>query len=103
MDCRQVSNRLISGRLGGAPFNISMIHVYVPTSGHNDEVNGSFHQVQEIIYRPNSQGHSGCTRAIDQTHKYIRVVQGRWNTKVGMDAHSVWEDVCGPYFYVKTN
>ena len=34
--CRPVSSRLISIRVRSAPFNITIIQVYAPTSGHDD-------------------------------------------------------------------
>ena len=53
-----------------APFNITIIQVYAPTSGHDDsEVNHFYQQLQETI---------------NQTPKKdILVVQGNWNAKVG--------------------
>ena len=70
---RPVSSRLISIRLGAAPFNITIIQAYAPTSGHDDsEVDHFYQQLQEII---------------DQTPKKgILVVQGDWNAKVGKDS-----------------
>ena len=70
LGCRPVSSRLISIRLRTAPFNITIIQVYAPTSGHDDnEVHNFYRQLQEII---------------DQTPKKDNlVVQGDWNAKVG--------------------
>ena len=88
--CRPVFSRLISIRLGAAPFNITIIQVYAPTSGHDDsEVDHFYQHHQEII---------------DQTPKKdILVVQGDWNAKVGKDAQADWGEVCGPYCNVETN
>ena len=36
LGCRPASSRLISIRLKAAPFNITIIQVYAPTSGHDD-------------------------------------------------------------------
>ena len=36
LGCQPVSSRLISIRLTAAPFNITIIQVYAPTSGHTD-------------------------------------------------------------------
>ena len=87
---RPVSSRLISIRLRVAPFNITIIQVYAPTSGHDDsKVDHFYRQLQETI---------------DQTPKKdILVVQGDWNAKVGKDAQADWGEVCGPYCNVKTN
>ena len=35
LGCQPVSSRLISNRLRAAPFNITIIQVYAPTSGHD--------------------------------------------------------------------
>ena len=66
LGCRPVSSRLISIRLRTAPFNVTIIQVYAPTSGHDDnEVHNFCRQLQEII---------------DQTPKKDNlVVQGDWN------------------------
>ena len=48
LGCRQVSSRLISIRLGEAPFNITIIQVYAPISGHDDsDVDHFYQQLQE--------------------------------------------------------
>ena len=75
LGCRPVSSRLISIRLRTAPFNVTIIQVYAPTSGHDDnEVHNFYRQLQEII---------------DQTPKKDNlVVQGDWNAKVGRDAQA---------------
>ena len=76
--------------LRAAPFNITIIQVYAPTSGHDDsEVDHFYQQLQETI---------------DQTPKKdILVVQGDWNAKVGKDEQADWGEVCGPYCNVETN
>ena len=73
LGCQPVSSRLISICLRAAPFNITIIQVYAPTSGHVDsEVDHLYQQLQETI---------------DQTPKKdILVVQVDWNAKVGQDA-----------------
>ena len=90
LECQPVSSRLISIRLRAAHFNITIIQVYAPTSGHDDsEVDHFYRQLQETI---------------DQTSKKdILVVQGDWNAKVGKDAQADWGEVCGPYCNVETN
>ena len=84
---RPISSRLISIRLRAAPFNITIIQAYAPTSGHDDsEVAHFYQQLQETI---------------DQTlNKDILVVQGDWNAKVGKHAQVAWGEVCGPYWNV---
>ena len=44
LGCRLVSSRLISIRLRAAPFNITSIQVYAPTSGHDDSEVDHFYQ-----------------------------------------------------------
>ena len=87
---KPVSSRLISIRLRAAPFNITIIQVYAPTSGHDDsEVDHFYQQLQETI---------------DKTQKKdILVVQGDWNAQNGKDAQADWGEVCGPYCNVETN
>ena len=72
-ECQPVSSRLISIRLRAAPFTITIIQVYAPTSGHDDsEVDHFYQQLQETI---------------DQTPKKdILVVQGDWNANVEKNA-----------------
>ena len=90
LGCQPVSSRLISIRLRAAPFNITIIQVYAPTSDHDDsEVDHFYKQPQETI---------------DQTPKKdILVVQGDWNAKVQKDAQADWGEVCGPYCNIETN
>ena len=90
LGCQPVSSRLISIRLSAAPFNITIIQVYAPTSGHDDiEVDHFYQKLQETI---------------DKTPKKdILVVQGDWNAKVRKVAQADWGEVCGPYCNVETN
>ena len=83
LGCRPVSSRLISARLRAAPFNVTIIQVYAPKSGHDDKEADNFYwQLQEII---------------DQIPKKdILVVQGDWNAKVGRDAQTDWGDYVDP-------
>ena len=76
--------------LRAASFNITIIQVYAPTSGHDDtEVDKIYRQLQEIIY---------------QTSKTdVLVVQGDWNAYVGRDAQADRGGVCGPYCNTETN
>ena len=82
MGCRPVSSRIITIRLRATPFNITIIQIYAPTSGHDDrEVEDFYDQLQDIV---------------DQTPgKDIVVVQGDWNAKIGEDACTNWADTCG--------
>ena len=90
LGCRPVSSRLTSIRLRAAPFNITIIQVYAPTSGHDDsEVDHFYQQLQKTI---------------DQTPKKdILVVQWYWIAKVEKDAQADSGEVCGPCCNVETN
>ena len=50
LGCQPVSSRLISISLRVDPFNITIIQVYAPTSGHDDsEVDHLYQKLQETI------------------------------------------------------
>ena len=65
LECRPVSRRLISIRLRAAHFNITIIQVNAPTSGHDDsEVDHFYQQLQETIDQtPNKSTASGAKYA----------------------------------------
>ena len=77
LDCRPISGRLFSIRLGAAPSNITIIQVCTPSSGHAT-VN-YFHQQFELI--------------IGQT---LKKKMAR-NAIVGGDAQVDWVDSYGTY------
>ena len=59
LGCRPVSSRLISICLRTAPFNIIIIQVDAPTSGHDDSDVDHFYQQLQENHRPNTkEGHS---------------------------------------------
>ena len=70
--CCPVSSRLITIRLRTAPFNITIVQAYTPTSDYDDnEIEEFYDQLQNVI---------------DQTPKKdILVVQGNW------------QGICGPF------
>ena len=90
LGCRPVSSRLKSIRLIAAPFNITIIQVYAPTSGHNDsEVNHFYQQLQETI---------------DQTPKKdILLYKGIGMLKLERMHRQTGGEVCGPYCNIETN
>ena len=49
LGCRPVYCRLISIRQEAAPFNITIIQVYAPTSGQDEVRSTSYQQLQETI------------------------------------------------------
>ena len=48
LGCQPVSSRLISIRLRAAPFNITIIQVFAPTSGHDDSEVDHFYQTVQM-------------------------------------------------------
>jgi len=77
-------------RLRAAPFNITVIQAYAPTTDHDDEVVEEFYnQLQGIIDKMNK--------------KDILIIQGDWNAKVGGDALKDWSKFCGPSCNAITN
>ena len=90
LEYQPVSSRAISIRLRAAPFNITVIQAYAPTTGHDDDVVEEFYtQLQSLI---------------DKVHKKdILIIQGDWNAKVGKDAQKDWKQFCGPSCNEVTN
>ena len=90
MGCRPVSSRIITIRIRRSPFNITIIHAYVPTSDYdNTDIEALYELLQEVL---------------DETpRKYILIIQGDWNAKVGEDARKDWKGTCGPYSNAQTN
>ena len=83
LGCRPVSSRLISIRLRAAPFNITVIQAYAPTTDYDDDQVEEFYtQLQKIV------------DGVDK--KDILIIQGDWNAKVGVDALKDWKNHCGP-------
>ena len=77
-DCRLTTS------LWAAPFNITMVQVYAPTSDYDDN------KIEEF--------YDQLQNGIDQTpKKNTLLVQGDWNAKVGKDAGGNWEGICGPF------
>ena len=57
LGCQPVSSRLISIRLRAAPFSITIIQVYAPTSGHDDsEIDHFYQKLQETIDQTPKKG-----------------------------------------------
>ena len=90
MGCRPVSRRLITIRLRAAPFNITIVQVYAPTSDYDDnEIEDFYDQLQNVI---------------DQTPKKdILFVQGGCNAKVCRDAFENWHGISGSFCNDDTN
>ncbi|CAF1527450.1 unnamed protein product [Adineta ricciae] len=84
-----ISSRVIAARFAAAPFDISVIHAYAPTSSSSDEDIKAFY--------------SDIEHALAQTGKKdIIILTGDWNTKVGHD-NTDWTSVMGKYGYGDRN
>ena len=84
MGCCPVSSRLITIRMRAAPFNITIIQTYAPTTDYDDsEVEDFYEQLQAILNQVRK--------------KDIIIVQGDWNAKVAQDTYHNWRDTQGPH------
>ena len=82
ISCIPTSSRLKSIRISVRPHKIAVIQVYAITSDHEDEVVKRFYkQLDSIIPKT--------------LNKYILLVQGDWNAKVGPDAYQHWAGTVG--------
>ena len=76
LGCRPDCSRLISMRLRAAPFNITIIQAYAPTSGRDDSEVDHFNQQ----LKHQEEGHSGCTRGSDA--KVGKGAQADWGRRL---------------------
>jgi hypothetical protein len=84
-----VSSRIISARFDAAPFKVSVIHVYAPTSSSSEEdIEAFYNDVEEAIAKTDK--------------KDVIILTGDWNAKVGSD-NKDWESVMGKYGYGDRN
>ena len=90
MGCYPISSRLMTIRLRAAPFNITVIQVYAPTTDYEEE------QVEDFYNK--------LQNTIDKVPKKdILVVQGDWNAKVGNDTHENGKNIMGTSCNAKSN
>jgi len=90
MECRPISSRLMTIRIRAAPFNITVVQVYAPTTDHDDNVIEDFY--------------SHLQETIDKTAKKdVIIIQGDWNAKLGQDAQVSWKGTCGQSCNLTTN
>ena len=79
---QSISSRILVLRLKATPFKITIIQVYAPTTEYSyQEIETFYDKIQNVIQ--------------NTAKKDILIVQGDWNSKVGVDAHKVWEGTCG--------
>ena len=70
LGCNLKNDRMISVRLQGKPFNITVIQVYAPTSNAEEAEVGQFHEdLQDLLELT--------------PKKEVLVITGDWNGKVG--------------------
>ena len=74
MGCRPVSSRLIIIRLRAVPFNITVVQVYSPTSGYDDnEIEEFCDQLQNVIDQTPKKRLSCYTRRLERK-KWTRML-----------------------------
>jgi hypothetical protein len=84
-----ISSRIISARFEAAPFNITVIHVYAPTStASEDDIEAFYSDIEDAIAKTGK--------------KDIIILTGDWNAKVGND-NTDWKPVMGKYGYGDRN
>ncbi|CAF5190863.1 unnamed protein product, partial [Rotaria magnacalcarata] len=89
MSYNPINSRIITARFNATPFNVTIIHVYAPTSDSSeDEIETFYDCVEETI--------------IKAPKKDVIIITGGWNAKVGTD-NTGWESVMGRYGYGSRN
>jgi hypothetical protein len=84
-----ISSRIISARFDAAPFKISVIHVYAPTSSSSEEdIEAFYNDIEEALTKTDK--------------KDILILTGDWNAKVGND-NTDWKSAMGRYGYGDRN
>jgi hypothetical protein len=84
-----ISSRIISARFDAAPFKISVIHVYAPTSSSSEEdIEAFYNDIEEALTKTDK--------------KDILILTGDWNAKIGND-NTDWKSVMGKYGYGDRN
>ena len=84
-----VNSRVITARFDAAPYKITVIHAYAPTTASSDEDIEAFYSILED--------------ALAMVHKKdILVITGDWNAKIG-SGDTDWKSVMGRYGYRDRN
>jgi len=84
-----ISSRIISARFDAAPFKISVIHVYAPTSSSSEEdIEAFYNDIDDTLSKTDK--------------KDIIILTGDWNAKIGCD-NTDWKSVMGKYGYGDRN
>ncbi|CAM4979656.1 unnamed protein product [Rotaria socialis] len=83
------SSRIISARFDAAPFKISVIHVYAPTSSSSEEdIEAFYNDIEQALAKTDK--------------KDVLILTGDWNAKIGND-NTDWKSVMGKYGYGDRN
>ena len=84
-----INSRIITARFNAAPFKITVLHAYAPTSACSDEDIEAFYNILEDT--------------LDKIHKKdVLIITGDWNAKVGSE-NTDWKRVMGRYGYGDRN
>ncbi|CAF2239431.1 unnamed protein product [Rotaria magnacalcarata] len=84
-----ISSRIISARFDAAPFKISVIHVYAPTSSSSEEdIEAFYNDIEQALAKTDK--------------KDVLILTGDWNAKIGND-NTDWKSVMGKYGYEDRN
>ena len=84
-----ISSRIITARFDAAPFKMTVIHVYAPTSSSSEEDIEAFYSDIEVVLSKTGQND-------------IIILTGDWNAKIGND-NTDWKSVMGRYGYGDRN
>ena len=84
-----VSSRIITARFDAAPWKMTMVHVYAPTSLSSEEDIEAFYSDIEMVLSK-----------IDKSD--VIILTGDWNAKIGTD-NDDWQSVMGRYGYGDRN
>jgi hypothetical protein len=84
-----ISSRIITARFDAAPFKLTLIHVYAPTSSSSEEdIEAFYNSIEDEL---------------EKIHKKdVVIITGDWNAKVGSD-NIDWKFVMGQYGYGSRN
>ena len=84
-----ISSRIISARFDVAPFKISVIHAYAPTSSSSvEDIEAFYNDIEEALTKTDK--------------KDIIILTGDWNAKIGSN-NTDWKSVMGKYGYGDRN
>ena len=84
-----ISSRIISARFDAAPFKITVIHVYAPTSSSSEEdIEAFYNHVEDALAKTDK--------------KDVIILTGDWNAKIGND-NTDWKSAMGKYGYGDRN